>query len=713
MKMKRIWWGFLMIASVAFLAGCGGGGGGTSLMVGGDRATQDAIDALQGRATSAEEDSNAANMALGAVRMALGIMADDDIGMAISDLMTGRTNAEGRLSAAEMALGDESTGDLAADVARVAEVARTQTAAAMAAQATLGEVQIALGASSTTVADLNAKVTELETMRDTYKGMVNAVRNELGVAADADQVAILAEIMRLSTSADPFAIAQSARANAMMAAESAEDAVDEAETKSARIDTLSVLGESKTAQANAQAVEDAEVTVMEAVDDAKRAESRLRTARDVDEDAAHSQTLIDALDEAIKIAEDAVETTEDAAKSKVLADAIEDVRGDEDDRDYPTKPADHAKMVAESIGMALGPMSAINGAGTRVMLNSTATRPDAPMKPSDPAMQADPATFVEEDDHLGKTWKQIVGTTVKQRVDRQSAETTHEVDAAKFEDMPVATAGALNVDGERTELDLTAGGGLADGAEHAGNYRGIPGTVFCAGSCAKETGSDEVERLTGEWYFAPDPDMTEAWYIESEDAAGNDIYVSETMYARFGYWVTVVSNVATIHTRAVGGAAGDTGLIAVTNYNLTTLNEGMDATTLTDTKATYTGDAIGISLHKEFDSQGGIVDGTLQSGQFTANVTLDATFGPNARIGGEVDTFEGNAVDSQWEVELLDVQMFDGAFTNGATVASGQDGIWTGQAYGDSAEKRPVGIFGSFNAHFSDGHAAGAYAVRD
>lgn len=55
MKMKRIWWGFLMIAAVAFLAGCGGGGGGgTSLMVGGERATQSAIDALAASLATAE-----------------------------------------------------------------------------------------------------------------------------------------------------------------------------------------------------------------------------------------------------------------------------------------------------------------------------------------------------------------------------------------------------------------------------------------------------------------------------------------------------------------------------------------------------------------------------------------------------------------------------------------------------------------------------------
>ena len=78
MKMKRLVWGFLTIAVVALLAGCGGGGG-TSLMVGGERATQDAIDALQAEA-------DAAGGALTSVRTTLGLQEGDDLGMAIGAL---------------------------------------------------------------------------------------------------------------------------------------------------------------------------------------------------------------------------------------------------------------------------------------------------------------------------------------------------------------------------------------------------------------------------------------------------------------------------------------------------------------------------------------------------------------------------------------------------------------------------------------------------
>ena len=92
MNMKRLLWGFILIAATALLAGCGGGGGGTSLMVGDQRATQDLIDALvgerdtaqgerdaaQGERDTAQGERDAANMTLAAVRAALGLMADAD-----------------------------------------------------------------------------------------------------------------------------------------------------------------------------------------------------------------------------------------------------------------------------------------------------------------------------------------------------------------------------------------------------------------------------------------------------------------------------------------------------------------------------------------------------------------------------------------------------------------------------------------------------------
>ena len=69
-------------------------------------------------------------------------------------------------------------------------------------------------------------------------------------------------------------------------------------------------------------------------------------------------------------------------------------------------------------------------------------------------------------------------------------------------------------------------------------------------------------------------------------------------------------------------------------------------------------------------------------------------------------------IDSGWTVELERKALpAVGDFDDGKTVATGRDGVWSATAYG-TAGSRPTGIFGGFNAHFSDGHAAGAYATR-
>ena len=138
--------------------------------------------------------------------------------------------------------------------------------------------------------------------------------------------------------------------------------------------------------------------------------------------------------------------------------------------------------------------------------------------------------------------------------------------------------------------------------------------------------------------------------------------------------------------------------------------------------ATYTGMAVGRSVHKTADSDLMVTD--IQSGRFTARVTLNAAFAAGgSTLGGMIDKFVGtdnpDAVDRDWKVTLNAATTTDGT-VSGVTDASGQDGAWTGTSYGtggfsdDTAAggKRPTGIYGNFNAHFTDGHVAGAYATR-
>ena len=116
-----------------------------------------------------------------------------------------------------------------------------------------------------------------------------------------------------------------------------------------------------------------------------------------------------------------------------------------------------------------------------------------------------------------------------------------------------------------------------------------------------------------------------------------------------------------------------------------------------------------MSVHKmgSGDSQ------TIDSGAFTADVMLTAKFGTAPTVSGRVNNFQGDAVGSGWSVNLESLTLgTDATVTAVIATASGRDGVWSGAAYGNDATARPAGIYGGFTAHFTDGHAAGAFATR-
>ncbi len=106
-------------------------------------------------------------------------------------------------------------------------------------------------------------------------------------------------------------------------------------------------------------------------------------------------------------------------------------------------------------------------------------------------------------------------------------------------------------------------------------------------------------------------------------------------------------------------------------------------------------------------------------------MTLNATFmvgATRAKVGGKIDNFMGNAVHEDWVVTLQetaskydDYISFDNGVAQGAALSGGtapQAGEWNAEFYHDGSPERPVGAIGMFNAHFSNGHAAGAFATR-
>ena len=197
--------------------------------------------------------------------------------------------------------------------------------------------------------------------------------------------------------------------------------------------------------------------------------------------------------------------------------------------------------------------------------------------------------------------------------------------------------------------------------------------------------------LTGSWYFAPDHE--EETYVKPAGAAD---YVEETLYARFGYWLEVDNaGGVTVHTYA---GKGDPATLNQAGDGMTGVSQTLEGT------ADYAGAAIGMSVFETFS--GGRLE-SVSSGAFTADVNLTATFGNNPMVRGTIDRFRGSAVDTGWTVTLADKPLNQAGNTEGGGIA----GTWTTGTYGE-ADERPAGIFGRFDAHMSNGHAAGAFATR-
>ena len=477
-----------------------------------------------------------------------------------------------------------------------------------------------------------------------------------------------------------FVTAQASSDAAGAAGEAAAKAVKDAMGAS-KLTTLAVNGDSMVATDNAQAIlaaRDASVkAVMYAQTALDNAKAAMVHAEALADDDASKASLIAALEAAIMMAESNLEAATENRDGEELEMAVEMVTGDDPEaKGYPMTPADHGKVVAMAIGEALGGMST---AAVLPRGKIVATAPDE-------AMSSD---AVRMNDHTGKTWAEIVGAAKisKMRITR-ATDTTEEVDVASIAGMTGTAVNSALTDSGGTD------GKYDDGTQTDGsNYNGIPGTAICAGSdCV--VGDDG--KLAGSWFFTPmDGD---AWYLLG--APGDDgvtMYAEEMLYAQFGYWLTVdETGVATINRYALVEGVTENGNFAA----------GDDTNNLAGS-ANYVGPAAGMSVYKTVNADSTI--NTIDSAAFTATVNLKATFGVGSTLGGTVTDFVGDAV-GDWTVELQS-KAFTGTFDDGTTVASGRNGVWSATSYGE-ANERPTGIFGGFNAHFSDGHAAGVYATR-
>ena len=489
-----------------------------------------------------------------------------------------------------------------------------------------------------------------------------------------------------------YTMVQMQRNAASQAAEDGKDAATQATDYVGKRSAQAANGESETARDNSQKVLDGGTDATDAVTAAKAAKDALELLDTEGIDAAHKAELDQAIEDAVEYVDDqiaAAEASETTAEGHVAT-----VEGlDEDD---PITPADNALTVAMSVNTAL---LATIATGT-VDANTAA--------PMGAVLRND------ADDIDARNWAEIAGASNIMKVRRLVGSAIAEVDA-----MSVAGGVAMDLLATGQNLptdddDTAAGIQNNDGSMFVASYKGIPGAVFCAGA---DCGQSVAGALTGSWYFAPTASME--LYVSNPAMAGS--YMQATMYGRYGYWLTYDDNTgAATAVNTYAGVGSITTGATVTNTE--DLNIGPDAED-NDVRATYTGDAVGISVLT--DAQG---DATA-SGHFDASVNLTATFGANPTLGGNISDFRGNAVNSTWNVTLNQVGLTESAdaigITDGVASGGGAVGAWTATGYGPTpvnddddgttplVNQRPEGIVGRFDANFADGMAAGAYATRN
>ena len=480
-----------------------------------------------------------------------------------------------------------------------------------------------------------------------------------------------------------FGAAQTASSDAAAAGEAAAAAVKAAVDSAKMLTTTQVGGDSMKAMMNAQAILDARDDAAQAVMDAEAALAAAKKAQmdamDIAADHPQKSALMAAAETAVMAAEEQVKAATAVRDGRALDDEVFKVVG----AGGKGTPRSIADAVGKDIAESVSPGS--NVGRNRGAHEANTTNFDS---------VTDDGLKYSTNDAQGMTWAEIVGEANVMDVRRLANNAVAPVKAASVMGSMVDdldTSGSPPADGSNSAANT-------DGTSFAASYMGIPGTVFCAGTdCA--VGDDG--NLAGSWYFTPT--STTASYINNpnRDVSEDTPYVEESMYASYGYWLTSTGDPLawTVNTFATSAGGSIVNLAAGTTTN-----------GLADT-ATYSGKAVGMSVHKTPKAGGG---NHIDSGMFTADVMLTARFSDTATdqtVSGTIDNFQGDAVGSGWTVRLDPITQSTTG-TSGTAVASGENGSWSATVYGNDASKRPAGIHGGFSAHFLDGHAAGAYATR-
>ena len=295
--------------------------------------------------------------------------------------------------------------------------------------------------------------------------------------------------------------------------------------------------------------------------------------------------------------------------------------------------------------------------------------------------------------------------------------------------------GSLDLKRVSADFGLTAPNqsGLAippdekDGTESTieGMFHGVQGTFTCDGSSTSCTASSDKEgnlmALAGAWTFKPDAldGLRGAALEKAYENLKVPGVVEDPDYMTFGYWL-----------RQTEGKDG-------TEYAMSSFAHGKrelsDVSAFKGT-ATYEGSATGLYMKKSLTSEGDPT-GPFESGQFTADVMLQANFdgddvavSKQHTITGSVTDFRnsgGNIINDNWSLSLKGegadapgtIDEGAGTFT-GKTVAdklAGSNGDFSGSFNGDAYDAddnpQPGYATGIFDGHFTNGHVRGAFGA--
>lgn len=497
-------------------------------------------------------------------------------------------------------------------------------------------------------------------------------------------------------------LALAAREAGDAAATAATQAVDDATKYAAMLDAVSNMGDSAMAGENAQKVLDARSNLETAIMDA---EAAVEAAEEAMTAAEGDEALVAALDAAIMAANAQIKAAKATLAGSDLATETRKVTGAPTDTGYPKAASATAKAVAMKIDSAL----------------DTTTTTETLVPGSTRASFGQMAAGNEANNSKGYDWAtlagEMLGLTLRyRRVQRPAGDAQNRVTQSILGAIVNGQA-VPTTDGTGTDLTPPIGDTVGDTAGISVTMFGLPGMLYCqSGTCTVKDG-----KLYGAPFESTDPrggptvTVTPTWYFQPAnpfenryvaDSANPGMYMVETGYVNYGYWISVDTSdpvVTSVNTYAAAVAGTNT-----TGLDLDFPSAGNPTEGAT---ATYSGSALGVASRQQ-----GIESGTrtFASGEFTADVNLTATFGNTATLVGKVNNFRGGVADSRWSATLGPTDLTaDANFASPGAVTgdTGETaGAWTAQGYGATG-KRPSGFFGTFNANFTNGRAAGGYAA--